>query len=378
MAYNTQAQNQDSPPQRSSNLDSINSVLDSAGNVLRTLKQTQQLARLARLGSAASGLIASFPVWGPIAAIVLVIIITIIIIIKPKTAEAPGDTEGPDIPLPTGIVRQPEVPGLTIEKSADPTELPDENEETTFTTVATYVGTNEKNIIIKDPVPSNAELISASGNHELNADKTLITWKLDPDVNLPTTNPDSGEKKYTFTLTVKPKENNINIDNTAYGESAGATPTTDMCLSANNPSRLYVDLPTGNPAGINFGDPACTFAGNLGERTDKLGETLNRLDSVNKTLWLFLADRESSYSPNAYNGGSSSGKGAYGLMQMNPNGKGNNQYDAGDVVWENQIENAINYNKLTINNSFCYWEPVKHDTATRQRFSLTPLDCPYN
>jgi len=44
--------------------------------------------------------------------------------------------------------------------------------------------------------------------------------------------------------------------------------------------------------------------------------------------------------------------GAWGLYQM---GRGKNgQYDHGDVPWQQQTTNAINYNH-SIGDNFCYW-----------------------
>ena len=98
----------------------------------------------------------------------------------------------------------------------------------------------------------------------------------------------------------------------------------------------------------NFGDPLCDFDEN------KLMLQLQNLDPNNAQYWYQIAKCESGYNPNAYLAASASGKGAYGLFQMNPDGQGNGQYDAGNVVWGLQTSNAIKYNGL-IGGSFAYW-----------------------
>jgi len=100
----------------------------------------------------------------------------------------------------------------------------------------------------------------------------------------------------------------------------------------------------------NFGDPLCDF----GNDPDKLYGILLNLDPGKADTWFSIAQCESGFNPNAYLAASTSGRGAYGLFQMNPAGEGNGQYDVGNVVWGLQISNAINYNK-EIKGSFDYW-----------------------
>ena len=99
----------------------------------------------------------------------------------------------------------------------------------------------------------------------------------------------------------------------------------------------------------NFGDPNCDFD------KQKLGLAIQNADPANAYKWDTLAECESSYNPNAFNGNSTSGKGAYGLFQMNPAGQGNGEFDAGNVYWEKQLTNAVAYNNK-LNGSFRYWE----------------------
>jgi hypothetical protein len=111
------------------------------------------------------------------------------------------------------------------------------------------------------------------------------------------------------------------------------------------------------PNHLNFGDPNCEVTnvyGNPAHR-DLMYNYIKNLDPQNATLWFdCIAYGESSWDANAYLAASTSGYGAYGLFQMNPSGHGVNQYDAGDVDWRQQVQNAINYN-ASVNGQFSVW-----------------------
>ncbi len=98
----------------------------------------------------------------------------------------------------------------------------------------------------------------------------------------------------------------------------------------------------GKYSGSNYGDPNCDFTKN------GLASLIKNLDSTNYDIWFNTVARgESQYNPNAYLKNSASGFGAYGLFQMNPKGK-SSQYDVGNVNWQLQTSNAINYNNLVL------------------------------
>ncbi len=108
-----------------------------------------------------------------------------------------------------------------------------------------------------------------------------------------------------------------------------------------------------NPLGLNFGDPDCTLD-SVVER-DNLHILLKSIDPVNADYWFFkIVPCESTYIANAYNPLSPAG-GAWGLYQMGGPGTANSEKDHGDVSWQQQSKNAVDYNKM-IGNSFKYWE----------------------
>lgn len=103
-----------------------------------------------------------------------------------------------------------------------------------------------------------------------------------------------------------------------------------------------------NPVG-NFGDPTCTYS------NDQLYTLLQSQDPANAYDWYYkIAPCESSYIPVAYNPLAVDSAGAWGLFQM---GRGlNGPYDHGDVPWQQQITNAIEYNKLITSSGIGpYW-----------------------
>ncbi len=108
---------------------------------------------------------------------------------------------------------------------------------------------------------------------------------------------------------------------------------------------------TENPTGKNFGDPLCSF-----DKDTQLPQMLQQLDPANADLWYTIARCESTFNPNAYNPAAVNPAGAWGLIQMAPAGKGNGEYDAGDVPWQQQISNGINYNNKVIGGNFAYWQ----------------------
>lgn len=109
----------------------------------------------------------------------------------------------------------------------------------------------------------------------------------------------------------------------------------------------------------NFGDPLCNFDKNA------TFTQLQQLDPENANYWftqVIYCETGGSYDPNSFNPGSTSGKGAYGMYQMNPGGQGNGEYDTGDVAWQKQTTNALNYSNFVRNagvNPWRYWECAK-------------------
>jgi hypothetical protein len=110
-----------------------------------------------------------------------------------------------------------------------------------------------------------------------------------------------------------------------------------------------------NPLG-NFGDPSCNFT------KDSLYAALQQQDPVNADYWFFTVVKcESSYDPTIWADpitvGTPDAEGAWGLFQM---GRGKNgQYDHGDVAWQLQTSNAINYNN-NLARKWRYWQCAKN------------------
>jgi len=147
------------------------------------------------------------------------------------------------------------------------------------------------------------------------------------------------------------------------GSSTQGNPTSTTNFPKTPKSNTNCD---GTPAGKygNFGNPNCDFS------RDKLYQLLQQLDKgttktntgkirTNVDIWYnSLIPHESGYDPNAVALHSASGRGAYGLFQMNPNGY-SSTYDSGNVEWHWQVTNAINKeNSLSALCKWQYWGAV--------------------
>lgn len=135
----------------------------------------------------------------------------------------------------------------------------------------------------------------------------------------------------------------------------GGTPGTFPPTQDNCNGTYALDNPVGN-----FGDPQCNFS------IAVFSQQIAFMDPDNFQNWMAIVAQESGFNPNAYNGSSTSGQ-AFGLFQMGHAAypqygldyqiaDPSTEYDRGDVVWGQQISNAINYNNENLGGSFCYWE----------------------
>lgn len=191
----------------------------------------------------------------------------------------------------------------------------------------------------------HAEYVKGSANHNgvYTTNPNTVTWDAQQE-NLPLANPISLTYMLTVTKTIDLAGVPITVNAIVDGGTAGG----NVSANHNNCGGEYT---LNNPLG-NFGDPQCNFT------RQGLGTEETELDSAHKYTWDCIARYESGggtgYDPNAFNGNSTSGKGAYGLFQMNPPGEGNNQYDNGGVNWPAQLSNAVNYNK-GLGGTFGYW-----------------------
>lgn len=195
-------------------------------------------------------------------------------------------------------------------------------------------------LVITDPIPVGTTYVSSSPKGDWSNGQ--VTWDAKK-LNLSLSNPIN----ISVTLTVKATRDNTNIYNTATATLTGGSIGSGGNVPHNNDTcgGKY----TLNSPFQNFGDPQCNFT------KQQMGQEMKQLDSSNYYTWDCMASHESGYNPDAYNPNSTSGFGAYGLLQMNPEGKGNGSYDNGTVNYPLQISNAINYNNKVIDHSFAYW-----------------------
>lgn len=209
-------------------------------------------------------------------------------------------------------------------------------------------GTKPAQIVVTDDVPQNTTY-DGGNNDPVASDSGKVVRNLRWTINNL-----AGGQVQNLTFSVVPTKEDTWIINQAKasvtiagGGSTGGPvnipgnipPTQDNCGG-----KWTFKTPLGN-----YGDPQCNFS------KDDLFTLLNQLDPANAAYWFYTVVRcESAYDPNNFLGASASGLGAYGLYQMNPSGKGNGQYDAGDVIWQLQSSNAVNYNNQ-LTRKWRYW-----------------------
>ena len=291
--------------------------------------------------------------------VLLVILVIIMVLIVVVTAMSGGgdfnDAGGLAPPGPGNGTNPPNtnpIPGFTINKSVDKTQInfdPANPEKITYTISYSYTpasGTTIQlsDIIISDKISDGAKFISASGNANFDSSTNTATWKLSDSNNIS-----------PLTLVVEPVNDNIIISNKATAMTASTqsstTPNSDTCNG-------YYTLTSPSS---NFGDPNCDFATDAKriQAQDEIGNVLKSQDPNNADAWFtIIIPRESGWNPNAFNGSSTSGNGAYGLYQMNPQGKSTSgQYDIGNVGWLEQTTNAMGLASVLRNNGIPYAPP---------------------
>lgn len=261
----------------------------------------------------------------------VVFLITLLLVLN--LSLLPGSISNNDVIPPTNTIE-----GLTLTKTGPSQVNP--GESIRYEIKGEYIGTNM--VILTDVIPENTTYSSSDGNYDTNSNSVI--WEIK-----------SGET-FSHNLSVATKNIDYWVTNTVH---ANLKETEASPNDSNIPTNSNTCVGKLNPPYVlksslgNFGDPNCNYS------IDDFDTQLQTEDPTHAVKWHLIAICESGAAPpsgaNAYNPNSTSGKGGYGLFQMNPSGQGNGRYDAGNVNWTVQVSNAINYNKL-INQSFNYWE----------------------
>lgn len=241
----------------------------------------------------------------------------------------------------------------------------------TYTINVVYPGSAD-DIDITDPIPVGTTYVSSSPKGTVTVGAVEWDAKL---LNLPLSNPIN----ITITLTLKATQNNTNIINYATARLMGGTlngggvaASSDSChgIYSSWMSQVQTILPRLHISGANYGDPACDLAqqdpnGNWIINKDKILADLKATLPAKEAEAVFICiiPNESAYNadawnPNSTSAGNSGTPGAFGLFQMNAQGYANQGQpeDVGDVVWTQQIANAIAWkNKYNGGKWSGYW-----------------------
>lgn len=319
-----------------------------------------------------------------VAAIILIIFLAVLIIIL---LFGGGIDE-----IPTGTIP------VVITKSGPP--QVDNGADILYDITVSYAG-SATDIIVTDPIPENADFVSASG--VFTNVGNVITWKVSENSGgagpsgspVPSSAPSGSpappgtltNPSATFTLTLKPKAGVVDtyIVNQSFaqvlggggggggGDGSGVPPNQDTCNGVYGSGAKNIN-DGGQHNGDNFGDPTCELAVSYpsdGGPPTLFVDLLNQLDPQNASIWTQIAACEApGYDPNNVTdfGGTSK---PWGLFQMGASGHSeggtwvdvpyqtgdgqNGPYDRGDVYWRDQVSNAINYNKQ-LGIKWSYWE----------------------
>jgi uncharacterized repeat protein (TIGR01451 family) len=238
---------------------------------------------------------------------------------------------------------------FTIKKTA-PQEV-DNGSPIEYKIEVTNKGSQNATVTVIDNLPDNT--VYQTGNNDPATDQNLtkrIQWTIN-DLG-------PGQKKdLTFTVVSQVSDTwvvnqiSANVKLLGGSNSGNVTIPGNIPPTADNCNGTY---PLKNPLG-NFGDPKCDF------NKDMLYKMLKQLDPTHAEYWFTKVARcESNYSPNAYADpiavGTPDPIGAWGLFQM---GRGKNgEFDHGDVIWQLQTSNAVNYNNniTKLGLAWRYWQ----------------------
>lgn len=236
-------------------------------------------------------------------------------------------------------------------------------------------------IVLVDTLPSASTFVSATGKYEKGVDPNVpggtIKWKIKE--NSPTLpRVGNGADQYVFEVEHKPQDNIIATSKVSmegcklpvktYG--CEYDPNDLTCGAEDAPSTLKCDGTDGSlevtdstydvltlsgklkRTDANFGDPKCSFS------RAKLEKLIEQEEPVveNRTSWMRITVCISpGMGPNLYPekaGNSEKDKNGWGLFGMKRRADVNNYFDQterdsperGDVPWQKQVQNAINYN----------------------------------
>ncbi len=242
-----------------------------------------------------------------------------------------------------------------------------------------------QNITLKDELPPGSTFISASGNPVDNLPPGEVLWKLSE--NYPTSE-GSDVKTYIFDVVHKPQDDKIatstaslegcdtgqlehpDTDIPDEGLYAGQdeSPSDDPCRD--NPYEKFTraiktDFGSKGIVAANFGDPLCNFGSHKLRQVIEDAETDEHVDQRYADFWLDIAQCETQFNPTDYHRssypGDSDQMGNWGLFQMRRSFPkpfkpwDPDKLDRGDLTWQRQVQNAINYNNNVLGGDFTYW-----------------------
>jgi hypothetical protein len=236
--------------------------------------------------------------------------------------------------------------------------------KTSVCTITVTDAGSAQDITIVDSILQGTEFAQAFNNGTFDPQANTVTWDAQKDgLQL---NPVDIIVSVIVRINTHQKNiivyNSYTITPTGLTASSGSAPVAgNIPPSTNTCSGFYASYMNAEPSHKNYGDPNCELIkkdpnGTLYIDKDAELKQLQAIKPSEAQGWFYcVLPNESSYNANAYLKASTSGKGAYGLVQMNPTGQGNGPLDDGEVYWPTQLSNGIQYNDTKIGHTFSYW-----------------------
>lgn len=203
-----------------SNARQLRARVETIKNASKNIQRLRTAATVVRTGALAAN------PWFWVVVVVVIIILLLVIIIAgggdmdsnyeeyygalPSPAPVPGDETTPPSENP--------IPGLTLEKTG-PSSV-ENGTDIIYTITTTYNGTSD--VTIYDKIPENTQFLSATGTTVVDNTNGIVSWKLND--NSPVQSSEAiATDVFRFTLTVRPTQDDIIVENSLYATAPGGT-----------------------------------------------------------------------------------------------------------------------------------------------------------
>lgn len=190
--------------------------------------------------AAATAAAATSEFWLPVVAVIGLIILAIVVIILLLSGQGG-----------TGTTLEDAIPNLRLQK-VGPASI-ENKQDITYTITVDYAGPLD--VTVFDPIPPNTTLASASGTFK--NENNTISWRLRDNTQTVTA---AGAQLYTFTITLRPLQDDIVIRNKAFARAANPSTSPPLKITQSIDKEAAA---LGDPITVTLTVTANALAGNL-------------------------------------------------------------------------------------------------------------------